>query len=453
MTGLGVTLIVSGLKAKAPGTWSSVTDQAISPKRPRIAMTQLNKLGQITKESISQASWVSLGIGPDNTLSGAARLDVVLWMAGGELPADDVIGRSIDQVTRQVDTVRLVNENWSRELPMERIDPWTSELTQGWHRWPGGWHTIERNDRFAITCTRRALPAVRMWFVASTARYLDGHRGNSLSGLLETADELRTRGAFAEYVGYLAVERRHRITGMLTSVVADNTDDPVKHALEVARLREVEANINVTAVNISAAASRLAASLGPRDAEGWTFLKADDLDMAKSLATARGNAERAASVQDRLRITQQHQDAEAQRTETRANSYATLLLTVAAGAFTGAALIAKHRTAASIAFAGTLFVIGLLLVDAARPYLRIHLLLATAVMAGAGAAGAIAADRSALIGVAGAAIGAAVGLGVFCGAWALQILQRRRPQIFAWLIGRFRHPGQIEHRGKPESSG
>jgi hypothetical protein len=434
MTGLGVTLVVSGLRLKAPKTWSAVTDQAIWRKEAPSGHDAADKLAKLAEEGISQANWIYLNVGPDATLSCAARFDVVLWVAGGELPSDEDIGRSIGKVTRRVDPMTVVNANWSREPLMGLIDPWTSVFTQGWwHRWPGGWHKIERNDHLAITCTRRALPAVRLWFVASTARYVDVHGGNSLSGLLETDDELPTRGALAEYVGYLALERRDRINGMLISSAADYTDDWVKNAEETAKLREVEANINVTAVYVSAAASRLAASLGSPDSGGWTFLKADDLDIRVSLAKARGNAGRASAIQDRLRVTQQHMDAVAQRAETRANTYATLLLTVVAGAFTGAALVTQRRTAASVAFGGTLFVIGLLVVDAARAYRRIHGLLALAVMAGAGAAGAKAVGTNNVIAAVAVAIGAATGLGLFYLARELQRHHLLR-RFVAWLM-------------------
>src|SRR5712691_2772386 len=151
----------------------------------------------------------------------------------------------------------------------------------------------------------------------------------------------------------------------------------VRHAVEVANLRQAQTNLSVTAVNVSASATRLAAALGPRgSAGGWTFLSADKRQMAASLATAQGNTGRATAVQDRLQAMQAHADAVQQHAETRANTYATLLLAVAAGAFAGAALPSQHRAAAAAALGGALFVIGLLVVDAARPYLRIHRLLA-----------------------------------------------------------------------------
>jgi hypothetical protein len=208
----------------------------------------------------------------------------------------------------------------------------------------------------------------------------------------------------------------------------------------------------VTAVDLSAAASFLAASLGPPDSGGWTFLKADDLDITESLATARGNAERASAIQDRLWVKQQHSDAVAQRAETRANTYATLLLAVVAGAFTGAALVTERRTAASIAFGGTLFVIGLLVVDAARPYRRIHGFLALAVMAGAGAAGAKAVGTNNVIAAVAVAIGAATGFGLFYLARELQRRHRLR-RFVAWLMASPRRaPGNRRGR-KSKTSG
>jgi hypothetical protein len=122
---------------------------------------------------------------------------------------------------------------------------------------------LERSEQLAITCTRRALAAVRLWFVASTAPYDGVTFGQSLSGLLETDDERGTRGALAQYAGYLGRERRHRIQGMLLSRTAEPTEAPVPHALEVAKLRETDANLRVTAVNLKGSAMRLAASLGP----------------------------------------------------------------------------------------------------------------------------------------------------------------------------------------------
>lgn len=434
MTGLGVTLVVSGLgKVSAPESWSAVTDQAIWSKKISCRCHVADKLAKLAAEAIAQAAWADLSIGPDATLPGAARFDEVLWIAGGKLPRDDDIGRLINNVTQHAGLMEQFRPNWSGDPLMRHIDRWTSELTKGWCQWPGGWHPTQRSDHLAITCTRRALPAVRLWFVASTALYVDVRGGHSLSDLLETDDERGTRGALAQYVGYLARERRHRVKGMWISEGADQTEDPVSHAQETAKLREVEAELNVTAVNLSAAAARLAAWLGPPDSGGWTFLKADDLDMALSLATARGNAERASAIQDRLWVRQQHSDAVAQRAETRANTYATLLLAVVAGAFTGAALVTQRRTAASIAFGGTLFVIGLLVVDAARPYRRIHGLLALAVMAGAGAAGAKAVGTSNVIAAVAVAIGAATGLGLFYVARELQRRDRLR-RFVAWLM-------------------
>lgn len=433
MTNQGITLIVSGLNAEAPQTWSSVADQAIWREEASGGL-DADRLTQITEVGMSQAAWVYLNIGSDSELFCAARVDMVLWTAGGGLPHDEDIGRLIDKVTGVVDPLKAVHADWSRESLMGGIDPWTAELAQGGRRWPGGWHKIERSDHLAITCTRRALPAVRLWFVASTSGYVDVHGGSSLSGLLETDDAVGTRGALAQYVGYLAVERQHRIAGMLLSSAADHADDVVTHAVEVANLRETEANINVTAVNVSAAAARLAASLGPRASEGWTFLRGDDRDMAASLATAQGNAERHSAIQARLQATQQHRDAVAQGRDTRANTYATLLLAVAAGAFAGAALASQRRAAASVAFGGTLFVLGLLVVDAARPYRRLHGLLAPAVMAGASAAGAVAFGSSNLVTAVAAVIGAAVGLGLFYVAWDSQRSHDRPRKLVDWLI-------------------
>jgi len=445
MTSLGVTLIVSGLRLKAPEAWSAVTDQAIWRKYAPSGHDAADELAQLAEEGISQTDWAYPNIGPDDTFSDIPRLDWVLWVAGGELPGDEDIGRLIDKVTRRVDPRNLFAAYWSSEPLMDSIDPWTSELTQVWHRWPGGWHNIERNDHVAITCTLQALPAVRLWFVASTARYVDVQGGNSLSGLLETDDQRRTRGALAQYVGDLALERRHRIAGMLISKAADLTDDSVEHALQVADLREVETNINVIAVSVSAATARLAAWLGPRDSEGWAFLKSDDRDIAASLIMERGNAERASAIQ----AWQQHRDAVAQQRDTRANTYATLLLAVVAGAFTGAALANQRRAAASIAFGGTLFVIGLLVVDAARSYRRIHGLLALTVMAGAGAAGAKAFGGNNVIAAVAVAIGAAIGLGLFYVASELQ-----RPRRFvAWLMASPRQASGNRRRRKSKASG
>src|SRR5437764_111846 len=82
---------------------------------------------------------------------------------------------------------------------------------------------------------------------------------------------------------------------------------------------------------------RLAARLGPRRGgeSRWSLLAADRTEIRASLATSAGNATRAAAIQDRLRVSQQHADSVAERAETRANSYATLLLAVAAGMFAG----------------------------------------------------------------------------------------------------------------------
>jgi hypothetical protein len=158
--------------------------------------------------------------------------------------------------------------------------------------------------------------------------------------------------------------------------------------------------------------------------------------MAASLATARGNTGRATAVQDRLQAMQAHADAVQQHAETRANTYATLLLAVAAGAFAGAALPSQHRAAAAAALGGALFVIGLLVVDAARPYLRIHRLLAITALGGAGAAGAAALNLSWLLVAGGAAAGGAAGYCLF--RLALTLRRRLAWPFIAWLT---RQPG------------
>lgn len=436
MNEVGVTLIVSGLQAAAPRSWSSAAGQAIVSRRLSRGTDAAGQLARIAGEVMAEAAWIDLSLGQDTTLSCAARLDVVLWTAGGEPPGDEDIGSWIGAVTRATDPLSLVGAGWSREPLMAIVDPWTSELTRGWHLWPGGWQEIERTGRLAITCTRSALSAVRVWFLASAASYVEPAGGESLSGLLETDDELAVRGVLAQYAGYLAVERRQRIAGMLLSVTADVTDDPVRHAVQVANLRQAKTNLDVAAVNVSASAIRLAAVLGSRGSEGWALLNADKQEMVASLATARGNAERANAIQDGLQATQAHADAVRQQAETRANTYATLLLAVVAGAFTGAALPSQHRAATSVAIGGALFVIGLLVVDAARPYLRIHRLLAITVLAGAGAAGAAALGLRWPLVVAGAAVGGAAGYGLFC---LVQALRRQPP----WpLVARLtRQPG------------
>jgi len=444
MNEVGVTLIVSGLQATAPRSWSSAAGQAIVSRRLSPGTDAAGHLARIAGEVMAEAAWVDLSLGPDATLSCAARLDVVLWAAGGGLPGDEDIGSWIGAVTRATDPLSLVGANWPREPLMVIADPWTSELTRGWHLWPGGWHGIERTGCLAITCTRSALSAVRVWFVASTASYVEP-AGRSLSGLLETDDKLPVRGPLARYVGYLAAERRHRVAGMLLSATADATGDPVSHAVEVANLRQAKTNLTVTAVNVSASATRLAAELGTRGTEGWAFLNADEREMAASLATLRGNVGRANAVQDQLQATQAHADAVRQRAETRANTYATLLLTLVAGAFAGAALASQHRAAAAAAFGGALFVIGLLMVDAARPYLRIHRLLAITVLAGAGAGAAAALGLSGLLTVAGAAAGGAAGYGLFSLARALR--RQSSGPLVTWLT---RQPGTP---GRPAGTG
>lgn len=437
MSEVGVTVIVSGLQAAAPVSWSSAAGQAIVSRRLPPGTDPAGTLARIACDVMAEATWADLGLGPDGTLSCAARLDVVLWAAGGEPPGDPDIGAWIGAVTRAADPLSLVGASWSREPLMAIADPWTSELTRGWHLWPGGWHTIERTGKVAITCTASALSAVRVWFVASAAGYVEPAGRDSLSGLLETDDKLHVRGPLAQYAGYLAVERRHRIAGMLLSATADATDDPVRHAVEVANLRQAQTNLSVTAVNVSASATRLAAVLGPRgSAGGWTFLSADKRQLAASLATARGNTGRATAVQDRLQAMQAHADAVQQHAETRANTYATLLLAVAAGAFAGAALPSQHRAAAAAALGGALFVIGLLVVDAARPYLRIHRLLAITALGGAGAAGAAALNLGWLLVAGGAAAGGAAGYCLF--RLALTLRRRLAWPFIAWLT---RQPG------------
>jgi hypothetical protein len=445
MTELGVTGLVSGLSggAEVPAAWSAVEDQAILLRSLPGSRDTGGQLTELLTGLALQASWIHLNIGTDGTLPGASRFDAVLWVAGGRLPADAAIRLWIDTVTRHVDPMDQFRPGWTGDPLMVKADPWTAELTPRWYQWPGGWHPIERNDQLAITCTRRALAAVRVWFVASTVSYLDAGGGRSLSGLIETDDERGTRGALAAYVGYLARERRHRLAGMLISGIADLKQDPVEHAVELAKLREVETDISVTAVNVSGEAARLAAWLGPSGPAGWMFLKADDRDIEVSLATATGNAGRASAVQDRLRAMQQHSDSIAQQAEarantaeTRANTYATLLLTVVAGAFTGAALAATHKLAVSIVFGCGLFTVGLLIADATRGYLRIHRLLCVIVMAGAGAAWSLTFNKNHWVTAVAAPIGAALGLGLF---YVAATLQRGSPRsLIKWLTGPLR---------------
>lgn len=451
MSEVGITLIVSGLQITAPGSWSSAAGQAIVSRRLSPGADAAGDLARIARDILPEAAWVDLSLGPDGTLSCAARLDIVLWSAGGELPGDDDIGSWIKAVTLAADPLSLLGLNWSRESLMPIVDPWTSELTRGWQQWPGGWLDIERTSRVAITCTRSALSAVRLWFVASTASYVDKAGSESLSGLLETDDKLSVRGPLAQYGGYLAVERRHRVAGMLLSATAGATDDPVRHAVEVANLSQAETNLGVTAVNVAASADRLAASLGSRGMQGLAFLNSDAREVEASLATARGNVGRAAAVQDRLQAMQAHADAVRQHAETRANSYATLLLTVAAGAFAGAALPSRHRAAAAVAFGGALFVISLLVVDAARPYLRIHRLLAVIVLAGAGVAGAAALGFKWPVTLFGVAAGGAAGYGLFLLA---RVLRQQPPSTFtAWLTGQAATPHQRAGTGQGSSPG
>ena len=442
MTELGVTILVSGRSGavQVPPPWSAVADQAILSSSLPHSRDPGDELTELLDGLAPQANWVHLNIRPDNTSLEAARFDAVLWMAGGKLPADAAIHRWMDTVTRRVDPMDQFRPSWAGDRLMAKNDPWTAGLGLGWHRWPGGWHPIERNDHLAITCTRRALPAVRVWFVASTAPYLDADGGRSLSGLIETDDEQGTRGALAEYVGYIAQERRDRLAGMLISDGADLVQDPFQHAVELAKLREVESTINVTAVNVSSAAARLAAWLGPCGSASWMFLKADGRGIKESLATATGNLGQASAVQDRLQVMQQHSDSLAQRAETqantaetRANTYATLLLTVVAGAFTGAALVDQHKLAASIVFGGGLFAIGLLIADATRGYLRIHRLLCAIVMAAAGATWSLAFSKDLWVTAVAAPIGAALGLGLF---YAAATLQSGSPKpLIKWLTG------------------
>lgn len=331
------------------------------------------ELCRITSELLGEM----LPVG-DSAVDGIWRLDVVWWVSAPEGIDLDEIAQNLAAI--DVDVVLQRRDNAQ--------DPWSDHLD-----WPKRWHVNVRSGRDAFCCTREARSFVRLWLVASEAPYenepLSG--GHSISSLLETDDETGRLGALADYIRNLARERQHRVTSVQRDREVDSYQDlsvDLRSLGEFAELASESAAqqqqssvaLATTALNLDRTLTLLSQRLDqlaisrPLDDVDWQFAASDRRQWTESIGTVEFNATRAAMCAQSITARLQHRATVAAAAATRANSFAMMIIAVAAGAFSAGALADENRTSWIIAVGCVLFAFGVLAIDASATYAFGHFL-------------------------------------------------------------------------------
>lgn len=322
-----------------------------------------------------------------NERTGAWRLDIVWWQTNATRPESDIL-----RLTTALSTSRPVHDI-ATSLATGRDGAF-------WDRTPTRWHSSAIGvGGCAVTCTVESRTFVRLWCLCTAASYESSVPGShSLSSILETDDETQTRGALADYVTQLARERQHLILSMRAALAQQgeregpgdsatraDTDAILTQADRVRRQHDTHAAIVATGFNLDRTREDLARRLdavgtttSSRRPSVWHFLTTDHRQTTEAIATTEFNTHRADSLLASLEAERSHIDSKATEQATRANSLATLLLAVAAGALGAAALVPAGGSAldSALGVGGALFAIGVLTIDATIPYRWAHALAA-----------------------------------------------------------------------------
>ena len=231
--------------------------------------------------------------------------------------------------------------------------------------------SAQLNDT-VVAYTDGTLGAVRLWVLITDYPYDEPGNPASISNLLETDESTGTSGALASYIDDLGVGRGHLTASRACAETAKAIEQGVRTSNRTASDREIldfgeavsgmseaAANIETTATNLPASRATLVARLN--DIAAWNEAESRG-DSARS-ATIRANLGRYQARLTTLAERTRHADAKAAQHETKANTRATLLLAIIAGALAAGAIPndVALRVAASIATGGVLFAVAVLI--------------------------------------------------------------------------------------------
>ncbi len=300
--------------------------------------------------------------------SGLYRLDVVCW---AQRPGpNESLGQLVEALSAQLNDTVV-----DSDLP----DPWSPTGDPTWRAWPQAWRTLP-GDSGVFAYTDGTLGAVRLWVLITDYPYDEPGNPASISNLLETDESTGTSGALASYIDDLGVGRGHLTASRACAETAKAIEQGVRTSNRTASDREIldfgeavsgmseaAANIETTATNLPASRATLVArlndTLAARTADIAAWNEAESRGDSARSATIRANLGRYQARLTTLAERTRHADAKAAQHETKANTRATLLLAIIAGALAAGAIPndVALRVAASIATGGVLFAVAVLI--------------------------------------------------------------------------------------------
>jgi hypothetical protein len=399
--GSGVIVHASGNGLVPPADWQGPPDHGLSGQVHRNIFSGPGEWASATTTLLDEA------LGAQGELD---HLNIVWWRTTSAADHADIIRSTIDTLSGVLAY---------RNLQAESADDlWPTTID-----YDRGWHAVSGVDSLTVACTNEPNARLRIWYIASDASYIapDGHP--SISGLLEVDDTTGLPGALADYAAKLAATRQHLYTSAVRDarIIEPNPSKPMSsnELLELAGhvrwLNHAHQGLITAGHNLAYSREQLVQrinALAGKPGWPWRFAVDDAHQQDAASATTSFNVTRAEGIFTAERERRQHQDSIDNTKATRSNSYATLLLAVAAGAL-GTAQLASgrhHRVGVALLGGGLLLGIGLLVLDAApyrysRPQ---RILIATGVATAAVGIGAYqfwAATTCVAIGAAGAAVG------------------------------------------------
>lgn len=361
-------------------TSRTLTESADDPKLVPTARTWLDRLASSTADDNGAVLRVD-------------RVDVTWWVSG-PLPNADELARWLD----------LDHPLPAPEPDLPGIDRWEPTIA-----WPQDWYPLAGTNSLQLSCTRESRAGLRLWLICSTHPHvINPNPGGlpSISALTDRLDAIDQRGRLADYVTNQARARHHLLASMETDAhlpllhhLATPPSDALPALAEAtAAQATTEQAIQVVEANLTRTRSDLVQALNHLAGQPieWPFAISDATQAQEACATTRYNAGRAHSVERRGQALRAHADATRQEAATRANSYATLLLTVAAGSLAAAQLATETatRTGMVLVVGGALGALGLAVVDASAATTRAHAMVTGIAGAATGAGAATLGDAS-----------------------------------------------------------
>lgn len=253
-------------------------------------------------------------------------------------------------------------------------DGWSSDGTKTWRFWPTRWHKLAAQDS-GLWHTRSGLGAVGLWILVIPTRASSGE---------VTADALRvdaggTAGPLAAYIDALGRARIHAMASEQWLKVARASDNVLSDVADADKLAAATSNLSQAVAGLQEATGNLAPvnanlhrtrtnlahwlqDLGIDYAPLSVWDRDQQFDETSRAATVRGNHARYDARLADLMERSRHADARASQQENRANTRATLLLAIAAGALALGALASdtQGKVGLTVSGAGLLLALAVL---------------------------------------------------------------------------------------------